>query len=158
MGYQVLVNESTFIERDGTRIWIAGTGDPAANDSSYRKSGAAPDIEKTIKNVPSDAFVIVLAHNPALWPKLAERRVDLTLSGHTHYGQFALSTFNWSLASLFLKHAMGIYREGSALLYINPGTNFWGIPLRFGTPPEITVLNLKAASHGDDANMVESDS
>jgi predicted MPP superfamily phosphohydrolase len=89
--------------------------------------------------------VVALAHNPALWPGLAERGVELTLSGHTHYGQLAIPRLGWSVASLFLEHAMGIYRSGRALLYINPGTNFWGVPLRIGTPPEVTVVTIRAA-------------
>lgn len=47
-----------------------------------------------------------------------ERRVDLTLSGHTHYGQFAVPHWNWSLASVFLELAMGHYQRNDALLYI----------------------------------------
>ena len=31
-----------------------------------------------------------------------------------------------------LKHAMGAYRHNDALLYINPGTGYWGIPFRLG--------------------------
>jgi predicted MPP superfamily phosphohydrolase len=40
---------------------------------------------------------------------------------------------------------MGVYRRGRAVLYINPGTNFWGIPLRIGTPREVTVVTVTAA-------------
>ena len=86
---------------------------------------------------------IVLAHNPALWPELARRRVDLTLSGHTHYGQLAIPKWNWNVAGMFLALSMGTHKLGDSLLYINPGTNYWGIPLRIGTPPEVTVVSLK---------------
>ena len=90
----------------------------------------------------------MLAHNPALWPALAERGVELTLSGHTHYGQIAIPWLGWSLASPFLEHAMGEHRQDGSYLYINPGTNYWGIPFRIGTPPEVTVLTLRAAPAG----------
>lgn len=86
--------------------------------------------------------MIALAHNPALWPALAKRGVALTLSGHTHWGQFALPSLGWSLASPFLKHAMGAYREQGSLLYINPGTGYWGIPFRIGALPEVTLVRL----------------
>jgi predicted MPP superfamily phosphohydrolase len=92
--------------------------------------------------VPPGAFAIVLAHNPALWPELAARGVPLTLSGHTHYGQLAIPRLGWSLASPFLEHAMGVHTRNGSTLYINPGTNYWGIPVRIGTPPEVTVLTL----------------
>jgi predicted MPP superfamily phosphohydrolase len=88
---------------------------------------------------------VALAHNPGLWPGLSKRGVQLTLSGHTHYGQFAVPSLGWSLASPFLEHALGMHREGVSVLYINPGTHYWGIPFRIGTPSEITIVTLRRA-------------
>ena len=104
-----------------------------------------PDIDRTLAQVPAGAFTLALAHNPALWPRLANRHVQLTLSGHTHHGQVSIPRLRWSLASLFLEYAMGSYRRGGSLLYINPGTNYWGLPLRIGALPEVTVLTLRRA-------------
>jgi predicted MPP superfamily phosphohydrolase len=145
-GITVLVNRAVALERGGSRFWLAGTGDPAGRGWS-RGGGAhaAPDLDRTVDGVAPGEFVVALAHNPALWPGLAERGVELTLSGHTHYGQLAIPRLGWSVASLFLEHAMGVYRSGRAVLYINPGTNFWGVPLRIGTPPEVTVVTIRAA-------------
>jgi len=106
---------------------------------------AAPDVDGALSRVPAGTTVVAFAHNPALWPRLAERGVALTLSGHTHWGQFALPRFGWSLASPFLEHAMGGHRAGDALLYINPGTGYWGIPFRLGAFPEITLVTLRCA-------------
>jgi predicted MPP superfamily phosphohydrolase len=72
--------------------------------------------------------------------------VALTLSGHTHWGQFALPRFGWSLASPFLEHAMGAHTEGDAVLYISPGTGYWGIPFRIGARPEVTLVTLRRAA------------
>jgi hypothetical protein len=47
------------------------------------------------------------------------------------------------LASPFLAHAMGGHQAGDSLLYINPGTNYWGLPLRIGAWPEVTVITLR---------------
>ena len=139
MGMTVLVNRAVPLERNGARFWVAGTGDPAGR----RGSAVAPDIDRTLAAVPPEDFTLALAHNPALWPALAERGVDLTLSGHTHHGQLSLPWLGWSLASLFLEHAMGAHRRGGSQLYINPGTNYWGIPFRIGALPEVTVLTLR---------------
>ena len=148
-GFSVLVNEAVVLERDGERLWLAGTGDPAAIGWPLGDcAGAAPDIERTLADVPAEEPVLALAHNPALWPALVRRGVDLTLSGHTHYGQFALPRLGWSVATPFLRLAMGWHRQGRSLLYINPGTNYWGLPLRIGTPPEVTVFTLRA-TRGD---------
>jgi uncharacterized protein len=139
MGMTVLVNLAVPLERNGARFWVAGTGDPAGR----RGTPVAPDIERTLAAVPQGVFTLVLAHNPALWPALADHGVDLTLSGHTHYGQIAIPRLGWSLASPFLEYAMGRHRRNGSQLYINPGTNYWGIPFRLGTPPEVTLLTLR---------------
>jgi uncharacterized protein len=141
LGWRVLVNEAVPLERNGARFWVAGTGDPAGG-SRPGDSPVAPDPGRTMAAVPGDAFSIVLAHNPALWPGLVRLGADLTLSGHTHHGQLAVPRLRWSVASLFLEHAMGVYREGRSVLYVNPGTNFWGIPFRIGALPEVTVVTL----------------
>ncbi|HYW11047.1 MAG TPA: metallophosphoesterase [Longimicrobium sp.] len=141
LGWRVLVNEAVPMERNGARFWLAGTGDPAGGRHPG-DSPVAPDLRRTMAAVPGDAFSIVLAHNPALWPGLVRLGADLTLSGHTHHGQLSVPPLRWSVASVFLEHAMGVYREGRSVLYINPGTNFWGIPFRIGALPEVTVVTL----------------
>ena len=118
----LLLNEAHGLRRDGAVVYLAGTGDPAGIQTHSRR--AAPDIELTLSSIPRGAPVIALAHNPALWPMLAERGVALTLSGHTHWGQFSFPQWGWSLASPFLDHAMGAYQRGDSLLYITPGTGY----------------------------------
>lgn len=143
-GITLLVNEAVSLERNGHRLWIAGTGDPAGR--GWQREGgaeAAPDVEATLASVPPGSVVLALAHNPALWPELAARGVQLTLSGHTHHGQLSIPRLRWSLASPFVRLAMGAHRHGDSLLYINPGTNYWGIPLRLGALPEVTVITLR---------------
>jgi len=145
-GLTVLVNESVEREHRGARLRVAGTGDPAGR--SWRRGNAVnsgPDITRTLALTRPDEFTLVLAHNPALWPALAARDVDLTLSGHTHHGQLSIPRIGWSLASPFLELAMGVHRRGTSVLYINPGTNYWGVPFRIGAWPEVTVITLKRA-------------
>lgn len=140
----VLVNESRVLERGGARLAIVGLGDPAGRHWS-REGGAsaAPDPSRALRAVPADAFTIALAHNPALWPDLAARGARLTLSGHTHWGQLAHPAVAWSLASHFLEHAMGTAARGDSLLYIHPGTGYWGIPFRIGAWPEVALITLR---------------
>ncbi len=140
----VLVNDATMLRRGSDTIALVGTGDPAGGRRGT--SRAAPDIDRAMANVPSDATVIAFAHNPSLWPRLAERGVALTLSGHTHWGQFAMPRLGWSLASPFLEHAMGAHMERDSLLYISPGTGYWGIPFRLGASPEVTLVTLRSAA------------
>jgi predicted MPP superfamily phosphohydrolase len=136
----LLVNDARILMRGGAPLAIVGTGDPAGRNGA---DNVAPDIDRALRAVPAGTTVVALAHNPALWPALAERGVALTLSGHTHWGQFALPRLGWSLASPFLARAMGAHSEGDALLYINPGTGYWGVPFRIGAGPEVTIITLR---------------
>ena len=138
-GATVLVNDARILERQGARLAIIGTGDPAGRRGP---DGVAPDVEAALRSVPARTTTIALAHNPVLWPALAARHVALTLSGHTHWGQLAVPRWGWSLASPFLARAMGAHTDGNALLYINPGTGYWGLPFRLGAHPEITLVTL----------------
>lgn len=154
MGMKVLVNEAIPLKRGDEQLWIAATGDPAGSQWPRGGGGAAaPDVARTLAEIPPGAVTLALAHNPVLWPALAARGVQLTLSGHTHHGQFSIPSLGWSIASVFLEHAMGIHRRGQSLLYINPGTNYWGIPLRVGSLPEVTVVTLARATA--ESEMVE---
>jgi uncharacterized protein len=137
----VLVNEWRWVEHRGARFALLGTGDPAGGRGGTESGG--PDLDRAFDGLPRDAFVVALAHNPALWPALAKRGVRLTLSGHTHWGQLAIPGLGWSLASPFNAHAMGGYVEGESVLYVHPGSNYWGIPFRLGTPPEVAVIELR---------------
>jgi uncharacterized protein len=140
----VLVNEASLLQRGTDTIALIGTGDPAGGGRGASRT--APDIERALAQVPADATIIAFAHNPALWPSLAARGVALTLSGHTHGGQFALPKLGWSLAYPFLENAMAAHIDRDALLYVSPGTGYWGIPFRIGPRPEVTLVTLRRAT------------
>jgi len=137
----LLLNGAVVLERGGARLAVVGTGDPAGRQIGSAR--VSPDVARALASRPADMPTVALAHNPALWPQLAEAGVDLTLSGHTHWGQFAIPRLGWSLASVFLKHAMGSYREGDSLLYITPGTGVWGLPFRIGAASEVAFVTLR---------------
>lgn len=146
----VLVNESRIISRNGASLALVGVGDPAARGRSELDArGAAPNLPRAFSRVPRLMPAVVFAHNPALFPAIAERGAALTLSGHTHWGQFAFPRFGWSLASPFLEHAMGAYKQGTSLLYVHPGTGFWGIPFRVGAYPEVARITLRRAGSSE---------
>lgn len=143
----VLVNDSHIVHKGSASLAIVGTGDPAGTQRGVGDV-VGPDISRALSRVPENTVVVALAHNPALWPALFQRKVALTLSGHTHWGQFAVPKRGWSLASQFLKYAMGAYQEANSLLYISPGTGYWGIPFRIGALPEITAVTLRRTDIG----------
>ena len=87
---------------------------------------------------PEDKFVLVLKHLPGVIEG-SEGKFDLQLSGHTHDGQ--LWPFSW-FARWMYNSKPGLSYKGSSAVYVSNGAGFWGPPLRFLTPPEVTVIDL----------------
>jgi predicted MPP superfamily phosphohydrolase len=67
--------------------------------------------------------------------------IPLTLSGHTHAGQFKV--FGYPISSLMFNESEGWYHEGNQSLYINTGIGCT-LPVRIGVPAEITLITLRA--------------
>jgi predicted MPP superfamily phosphohydrolase len=133
---RLLVNEGTEI----AGLWIAGISDYAARAPSLR-----PDMAAALRAKPSNAFPIVLSHQPKSFDEARQRGVALTLCAHTHGGQCGFRPLRWSLAGLFLPYHMGLYDVRGAQLYVNTGTGYWLLPWRLGMTPEITLIELRRA-------------
>jgi uncharacterized protein len=139
---RLLVNEGELVERGGDAIWLAGISDYAAGQMG-RAADLRPDFDRALAGRPEHAFPIVLAHQPRAFPESIERRLPLTLSGHSHGGQFGIRPLGWTFAGVFIPYHMGLYREGMSWLYVTTGAGYWLVPFRFGLPPEIVVIELQ---------------
>jgi predicted MPP superfamily phosphohydrolase len=132
------------IRRGDAVLWVAGVGDQGAR--RFGKWGSiTPDFDKALEGKPKGAPTVLLAHQPQGFKDAIERKVELTLSGHTHGGQLGFRFLNWSLAKLFMKFHMGHFREGESQLYVTSGTGHWVLPVRFGLTPEISLIELQPA-------------
>jgi len=138
---RVLRNDSFVVQRSGASLMLAGV-----DDTWTRKADLDAALAKRVDGVP----VVLLAHDPGLFPDAARAGVQLVLSGHTHAGQVAVPLLaRWlNLSRLSHRYHLGLYREGGSRLYVNPGLGTTGPPIRLGTAPEITVLTLQAATQG----------
>lgn len=121
-------------------LWIAGLSDYAALRNIPQ---LAPNVDAALRGKPADALPIVVAHQPRAFPDAKRRGIPLTLAAHTHGGQCGFRPLHWTLAGVFVKYDMGLYREGNAQLYVNTGTGYWLLPWRLGLTPEITVVELR---------------
>ena len=142
-GVPVLHNEARRIEAGGGPLWIAGLGDQRALDKRPAPIGLH-DLDGTLAQVTDDAPIVLLAHEPDIFPEVPAR-VAVTLSGHTHGGQVQL--FGWvpHVPSEFgTRYAYGHLREGDRDLVVSGGLGNTALPVRFGRPPEITVITLAA--------------
>ncbi len=146
-GWPLLENTSVSIAVGERTVHVVGLTDPAAQERG--ESGPSPDKAfSRVSYVPGDA-VIVLSHHPSLWKRLSDMPAQLTLSGHTHGGQIGFPFQRWNLSSLFYDYDVGLFRRmsdsGIQYLYVNPGTGYFGVPIRFGVRSEITLFILKGA-------------
>lgn len=139
-GFTVLNNRYVPLERDGKRLWIAGTGDAICRKMDLDKAVPAASLVK-------DEPILIMVHEPDILPLVARRNVDLMLSGHTHGGQVRFPFVPpFHLPPLGRKYVEGIFRLGPTQLYVNRGLGTVGLPVRFNCPPEIAVLTLELAN------------
>jgi len=117
-------------------INIAGVDDPTVD--AY---GLAKEISETklLSGLSRQHFTVLLKHRPVI-EKDSAGYFDLQLSGHTHNGQ--IFPFNF-ITRRFYPLITGYFNlPNDAHLYVSRGTGTWGPPIRFLSPPEITVIDL----------------
>ena len=137
LGWYLLNNGYHRIRRGEENIVIAGM----ENDGEGRFPQLG-NITSALIGLNRQSFVIMLEHDPTSWRRkiLPHSHCQLTLSGHTHGGQFSL--FGLSPAMFSYREHYGMYYAGDRALNVTSGLG-GVVPFRFGTPPEIVVITLK---------------
>lgn len=117
-------------------ISIAGVNDPTGVQLKIERPVSEKDL---LEKIPKDRFTLFLKHRPVIDQESAGL-FDLQLSGHTHKGQI------WPFAYLSaISYPMSDGRydvAGGSILYVSRGSGTWGPPVRFLSPPQITVIEL----------------
>jgi predicted MPP superfamily phosphohydrolase len=140
LGWEALHNRHVVVERDGSRLIVAGVDDRTAAGSGV--PGHHADHAAALEGAEEDLPVLLLAHQPQMVTGAVAHGVDLQISGHTHGGQ--IWPFHY-LVRLDQPVLHGLSRHGERTqLYTSRGTGFWGPPFRVFAPSEITVLTLHA--------------
>ncbi|UZR96062.1 metallophosphoesterase [Chondrinema litorale] len=136
MGIEMLINESIILEREKQNILITGTDDPHYFPSKYHEQAL-----KTEKSL----FKIALIHSPEMYEEAAANAYNLYLCGHTHAGQVCLPNGFAPLKNLKKgkRFLHGLWKYKSMLGYTSPGCGVSGLPVRFNTQGEVTLITLK---------------
>ena len=134
-GIRVLDNDAAPIDPP-TSLWLAGVAD-------YWEG--KPDVHLALEHVPPDATVIVFTHNPDVFPEMPAR-VALSIAGHTHGGQVRLPLLGRPIVPSRFgeRYAAGHIVEQGRDFFVSTGLGTSILPVRFGVPPEISVLRLQA--------------
>jgi predicted MPP superfamily phosphohydrolase len=140
----IRVYENDVARLDG--FWLAGTGSMMARPLGGDRYQGADDLPGTLAQVNDSAPVLLMAHEPDMFPR-TPRQVALTLSGHTHGGQVRLPGIG-PLGGSGLhgqRYAYGLVEEGGRKLVVSGGLGCSVLPVRFGMPPEVTVIEVTGA-------------
>ena len=144
MGWQLLLNEHCYLERDGEKIALIGVEN--WGHGRFSKYG---DLNKAMEGVNTEDFKILMSHDPTHWQEVVlpeNKDIQLTLSGHTHGMQCGIEIpgwLTWSPSQYIYKYWGGMYEEGGKYLNVNRGFGYHAFPGRLGVWPEITVIELK---------------
>jgi predicted MPP superfamily phosphohydrolase len=138
-GYEVLDNAWSSVEVRGAPLALVGVGDHLTGHE---------DVARATTGLPRRSAPLVLAHGPRTANRLrALGRPLVCLSGHTHGGQINVPFLTpLVLAGLVGEpYVRGHYRLGDVQLYVNRGVGMSGIRVRVNSPPEVTLVTLRAA-------------
>jgi uncharacterized protein len=149
LGFRLMRNDHTVIEKDGQQLFLVGVENWGTG--GFKKNG---DLDVALKNVPTDAFKILLSHDPSHFDEIVSQHkthIHLTLSGHTHGAQFGVEIpgIKFSPVQFRYPHWAGLYEETKRYIYVNRGFGFLAFPGRVGIWPEITVLTLRRGAAGN---------
>ena len=144
MGWNLLLNEHRFVEKNGQRIALVGVENWGVG--GFKKAG---DVDLAAKGLTEDDFKVLLSHDPSYWQekiKSDPKKYHLTLSGHTHGMQFGIEIpgwFRWSPVQYRYENWAGIYEEMGRYLNVNRGFGYLAYPGRVGIWPEVSVIELR---------------
>lgn len=141
----VLENDAVLLGGEGQKFWLAGLGDQLAHPLGYGRFRGVDDLPGTLKQIRTDDPVVVLVHEPDIFPRVPSR-VALTLAGHTHGGQIRLPLV-WPLfvpSKFGARYAYGHVIEDDRHMIVSGGLGTSIIPARLGVPPEIVHVRLGA--------------
>lgn len=148
-GLAVYENDVVRLEKDGLPFWIAGLGDQWAfwwRENPNDDLEGVDDLSGTLEKITDDAPVILLVHEPDIFPQVPAR-VALTLAGHTHGGQVTFAGYAPFVPSKYgQRYRYGHIVEDDRNLIVSAGLGCSTLPIRFGAPPEILLITV-ASGH-----------
>jgi uncharacterized protein len=145
-GIPVYENDVVRLAKDGLPFWLAGLADQMAfldvQRSGHKFWTGVDDLDGTLAKIKDEAPVILLAHEPDIFPKVPDR-VALTLSGHTHGGQIRILGYAPFVPSSYgNRFAYGHIVENGNNLIVSGGLGCSSMPVRIGSPPEIVHIEI----------------
>jgi predicted MPP superfamily phosphohydrolase len=152
--HEIYANAEAYVEREGARRGMRFLRSAAAPlrfgkavlnlagvDYQRLRRRYLMGAEKLV--VPGELNVL-LSHNPDVFPVAARQGYDLTIAGHTHGGQIRVELLSADLnpGRFYTPYVDGVYRRGSASIFVSRGIGTITLPARLGSPPEVSLVRL----------------
>jgi hypothetical protein len=160
-GMRLLRQENAPLEWRGGKFNLIGVD---YQRDHMTRGPAGPMLENAEHLIRRDMPNVLLSHNPNSFRRAADLGIELSLAGHTHGGQIKFEVVDHDVtpARLITEFVAGLYRlpfgngsapvlannnhsEKAACIYVNRGLGTFGMPVRLGVPPEITLMTLRSA-------------
>jgi len=141
-GIRVLDNRSIAIARGKSMLYLAGIGDYFSH---------ADNQQLALRDIPSGHAALCFTHSPDVFPELPGTCL-LTVAAHTHGGQVWLPFVGRMIvpSKFGQRYAAGLFHEDGKYLFVTTGIGTSILPVRFGVPPEISILEVEKSAHTTD--------
>lgn len=136
-GITMLINEGMRFEQRGASFWLAGVDDTMVG---------LEDLSLALAGSSETEMKLLLAHNPIILRRAAHAGVDLVLSGHTHGGQVTLRSEKSASGKPRRRLLKGLARQAATQIYVSRGLGTVVLPIRYGCPPEVSLLELRCTN------------
>ncbi|MDO5035718.1 MAG: metallophosphoesterase [Porphyromonas sp.] len=121
------------------QVWLIGRDE-------YHNKERLP-LNELVAQLPEGAVKLLLDHQPVDPQEVRDNKINLSMHGHTHRGQFI--PFKW-LVELYFERAYGHYQKNDFTHHIiSSGYGVSTAPLRLGSRSEIVVIDLKVTPTPD---------
>lgn len=141
-GVTVLSNQFLPLERNGSRIVLAGIDDPNGHADQKTPEALASEVYAAW----GDPFWVLLAHrNDRFESQYSLLGADLVVSGHGHGGIIRLPFTDGLLSTdrtFFPSYTAGLYAKNDSALFVTRGLGNSGPVPRLFNRPEIAVVTL----------------
>jgi uncharacterized protein len=134
-GIRMLINEGLRIDIGDEAFWLAGVDDTMVG---------LEDLPLALAGSRDGEMKLLLAHNPVILRRAARADVDLVLSGHTHGGQVTIRPEKNRSGRPRRRILRGLGRRANTQIYVTRGLGTVVLPIRYGCPPEVSLLELRA--------------
>lgn len=145
-GVRPLSNQFEVLERNGSRMVLAGVDDP----NGYADQMTPEELFAQIGKQAPGLFTLLLAHRNDRFGEYAGAGYDFVMSGHGHGGIVRLPFLGGLVGTnrhFFPECTSGIYAVGDSTLFVSRGLGNNTVPFkgfRIFNRPELAVVTLKS--------------